>query len=274
MSTDRPAFGQHRSRVVTAEQVLPAGAPRGHGPRVAVLVSLNFPDISASVAELVRRFTRTALQELHDQGAQVHLFDTSSYPRPDPAHITTFDGVLFLGGGDADPTLYGVQGPVRNLYGVDRAADEHALEVIRTVLETEIPLLGICRGAQLLNLACGGTLIPDLEDWALHRGGPDQPLFLDEHVTVLPGSRLHSILGMSDLLVRSGHHQAVDELGAGLRAAALADDGIVEAIEHEDKWAVGVQWHPEDDHGAAEARKSLFAGLLAQAAGAPRRVVS
>lgn len=253
--------------VVTREQVLPDGAPGGSGPRVAVLVSLNFPDMTPSVAELVRRFTRTALHELHEQGAQVHLFDTSADPRPEPSHITTFDGVLFLGGGDADPSLYGVHGPVRNLYGVDRGSDEHALAVVRAVLDRDVPLLGICRGAQLLNLACGGTLIPDIEDWALHRGGAGQPLFLHEHVTVADGSRLHAALGVDELTVRSGHHQAVDVLGTGLRASAWADDGVVEAIEHVSRRAVGVQWHPEDDHGPGEARKALFAEFLAQASG-------
>jgi putative glutamine amidotransferase len=256
------------ARHVTVEEVLPAGAPSGDGPRIAVLVSLTFPDMTPSVADLVRRFTRTALHELHEQGARVHLFDTSAAPRPDPSHVATFDGVLFLGGGDADPALYGVHGPVRNLYGVDRCSDEHAIRVIRAVLATDVPLLGICRGSQLLNVACGGTLIPDLEDWALHRGGSGQPLFLDEHVTVASDSRLHAAIGVDELSVRSGHHQAVDVVGAGLRAVAWGDDGVIEAVEHQARWAIGVQWHPEDDDGAPEARKALFAEFLSRAAGA------
>lgn len=256
----------YASTVVTWDDVLPTAPPHADGPQIAVLASLNFPDMDEPVAELIRRFTCTALQELHDQGARIVPFDTSVAPRPAPTEVISCDGVLVLGGGDADPTLYGVEGPVRNLYGVDRCSDDHAIATLRAVLREQVPLLCISRGAQMLNLAQGGTLVPDLDDWHLHRGGPGESLFLDEHVSVSAGSRLHTILGSTELVVRSGHHQAVDAVGEDLVATAWGDDGVIEGIEHTRTWAVGVQWHPEDDHGAPDARHALFGGLVAEAA--------
>ena len=92
------------------------------------------------------------------------------------------------------------------------------------------------------------------------------PLFIDEHINVMPGTRLREILGCDDLVVRSGHHQAVAQVADELRTAALADDGLVEGVEHPSAWAIGVQWHPEDDDGHGKDRQALFRALL-EAAG-------
>lgn len=243
-------------------EAVPPGGHEG-GPRVAVLVSLNFPDLTEPVADLVRRFTRCALQTLVDLGASYTLFDTST-ALPDPTAVAGFDRVLVLGGGDVSATCWGGSDEgVPNSYGVDRRADDDTITAIHAAADAERPVLAICRGAQLLNVAYGGTVIPDIEDYALHRGGPDQPMFLDEKVSLLPGSRLHSLLGTSRLTVRSGHHQAVDRVADGFVAAARADDDIVEGIEHPDRWLVGVQWHPEDEDGPVVDRLRLFRGFLA-----------
>jgi putative glutamine amidotransferase len=247
----------HRAEV----EATPPGGVAG-GPRVAVLVSLNFPDLTEPVAELVRRFTGCALQTLADLGASYTLFDTSD-PLPDPSAVASYDRLLVLGGGDVSATCYGGSDEgIPNAYGVDRRADDDSIAAIRAAFEAERPVLAICRGSQLVNVAWGGTIIPDIEEYHLHRGGPDEPMFLDEKVTLSPGTRLAAIMGTDRLTVRSGHHQAVDAVGPGLVVAARADDGLVEAVEHPDRWLVGVQWHPEDDDGPEADRVRLFRAFL------------
>ncbi|MBO0845769.1 MAG: gamma-glutamyl-gamma-aminobutyrate hydrolase family protein [Nocardioides sp.] len=249
--------------VVHRHEVEPGGAPAAGGPRIAVLVSLNFPDLTEPVADLVRRFTRTALATLRDLGAGYELIDCSQGGIGEPGAVTGFDGLFLLGGGDVAAELYGVAGPVANSYGVDRRADAYSIAAIRAAVAAGRPVLGVCRGSQLINIAYGGTLIPDLADYRLHRGGPGEPLFLDEKVTIAEGSRLAALAGAGHLTVRSGHHQAVDVVGTGLVAVAYAEDGVVEAVEHPGQWVVGVQWHPEDPDGSADHRLRLFEGYLA-----------
>lgn len=113
----------------------------------------------------------------------------------------------------------------------------------------------------MLNVSRGGTLIPDIEDWAIHHGPSRETIFVREEVTLVAGSRLAALVNRSRLIVQNGHHQAVDVVGAGLSVAATAFDEIVEAIEstpEEPAWALGVQWHPEH----ADADPHVFAALL------------
>jgi putative glutamine amidotransferase len=256
--------------VVTRAEVEPQRPlPRTAGrPHVAVLVSLNFPDLTEPVAELVRRFTRNTLAALTGAGASYTLVDSSVPEALDAACAggAAADALLILGGGDVAAACYGgPEGPVPNSYGVDEAADRGSIELIRAYVGDDRPVLGICRGSQLLNVAYGGTILPDIDDYRLHRGGPGEPMFLDEKVEVLDGSRLASIVGAGPLTVRSGHHQAVDRVGAGLVIAARALDGIVEAVEHPTRWILGVQFHPEDDAGG-DRDLSLLVGALLDAA--------
>ena len=250
---------------VTVVEVIPADPGPRTGPRVAVLVSLNFPDLTEPVAELVRRFTRTALEALAARGADWRLVDTSA-PLPEVASVLDTDAVLLLGGGDVDTEVYDVSGPAPHEYGVDVAADEFCIDSIRSAVDADIPLLGFCRGSQLLNVAFGGTLIPHIEGDGVHHGPHGDDLFVDEPVTVEAGSRLAAILGRTEIVVRNGHHQAVADVAPALRRAAVARDGVVEAVEHPDRWAVGVQWHPEDDLGSPEDLDALVDALLATAA--------
>jgi putative glutamine amidotransferase len=251
--------------VVELVEVLPADPGSRSGPRVAVLVSLNFPDLTEPVAELVRRFTRTALEALALRGADWRVVDTSA-ELPAVDDVLDTDAVLVLGGGDVDSEAYGVAGPAPHEYGVDLAADDFSLDAIRAAVDADIPLLGICRGSQLLNVAFGGTLVPHLEGDGVHHGPHGGDLFVDEPVTVDPGTRLHEILGRTSIVVRNGHHQAVADVAPALRRAAVAQDGVVEAVEHPARWAVGVQWHPEDDLGSPDDLDALVDALLECAA--------
>ncbi|MCG2623263.1 gamma-glutamyl-gamma-aminobutyrate hydrolase family protein [Arthrobacter sp. I2-34] len=254
---------------VDPADVVPAGVAGlpADAPRIAVVVSLTFPGMTAQTLELMERFTRTAIEALLAAGARAELVDSAADDLVPETELAGFDGVLFLGGGDVDGALYGHHGPVPNSYGVDRRADEYCLALIRGVLERDQPLLAICRGSQLLNVACGGTLIPDLDPWQLHRGGPGAPIFLDEEVSLVPGTRIAGILGRDRVTVRSGHHQAVGTVADALAVTAVAGDGVVEGTEHrENSWVVGVQWHPEDSHGSAADRALIFEAFAARCA--------
>ncbi|WP_370181902.1 gamma-glutamyl-gamma-aminobutyrate hydrolase family protein [Rhodococcus wratislaviensis] len=245
---------------VMLEDVLPDGGSHGSGPLIAVVAPLNFPGLTTETRDLIVRFTGSALATLVELGARVNVIDIS---RDAPFTIDEeTDGVMLLGGGDVDPTLYGHTGFVDNLYGVDRGTDERTLAAIDLGLEFGAPMLGICRGSQMINLACGGTLIPDLGENNPHRGGDGEPMFLDDPVVVVEDSRLAQILSRSRVIVRNGHHQAVGEVGEGLRVTARGVDGVVEAVEHESTWIVGVQWHPEDTDGSEEDRRALFGAFV------------
>ncbi len=141
-------------------------------------------------------------------------------------------------------------------------ADRDGLAAIAAAESADRPILGICRGSQLLNVARGGTIIGDIVDYALHHGAPGEPEFVDEPIDLVPGTRLAGILGADRIVGRSGHHQAVDRVGAGLVVAARALDGIVEGVEDPHRWYLGVQWHPEDDDGPQADRTRLFAAFV------------
>jgi putative glutamine amidotransferase len=250
--------------VVTLDEVLPADPGPRTGPRVNVLVSLNFPDLTPPVADLVRRFTARALEVLAAHAADWTLVDTSS-ALPGVGDVLDTDAVVLLGGGDVDSEVYGIDGPVPHEYGVDREADEFCMEAIRGAVDAGTPVLGICRGHQLVNVAFGGTLVPDIAEDGLHHGPHGDELFVDERVQLDDGTRLRAILGSDAVVVRNGHHQAVDEVAPSLRRAAVAADGLVEAVEHPEAWVVGVQWHPEDTLGDPEGLDQLVTSLLAAA---------
>jgi len=154
--------------------------------------------------------------------------------------LDRLDGVCLSGGPDLDPDAYGARERHMELGPTEPSLDTFELALARGALARGLPLLGICRGAQALNVACGGTLHQHLPD---HRQA--EPGTVTTHdVEVLPGTRLAALIGAGTMAVNSFHHQAVDRLGSGLRIAARAADGTVEAIEGAG-FVVGVQWHAE-----------------------------
>lgn len=157
--------------------------------------------------------------------------------------IERLDGLILTGGGDVHSRCYG-QAPYQ-LHGVLPERDDFEIALVHAARRTGLPLLGICRGMQVLNVALGGDLLQDLGSLAAeHRSGElDQPCHT---VEVLPGTALTGHVPLAVLGVNSQHHQAVDTLGADLRACAVGPAGVIEAIESVTGWwALGVQWHPE-----------------------------
>ncbi len=169
-----------------------------------------------------------------------------------------FDGVLIPGGADLGPEQYG-QEPHPATVAVVPWQDTLDLAVTRAVIASGQPTLAICRGMQVLNVVCGGTLQQDLVETTVpHRNA------VHEVVTVA-GSRLRSITGRDTLSVSSYHHQAVDMLGAQLSVSATSADGLVEAVEHDTADVVAVQWHPEDLFATNPSDLALFADLAERA---------
>jgi putative glutamine amidotransferase len=174
------------------------------------------------------------------------------------AILEDVDAMVFTGGSDLNPALYG-QEPHPESGGFHDRRDAAELELMRDALAQGMPVLGICRGMQLLNVARGGDLIQHLEG-ETHKGPPGT--YTRHSVTVLPGTRLAAVLG-TDAHTHSCHHQAPGRLGDGLRVAATAEDGAVEAIEDPSaRHVLGVLWHPEEDE---EGGAALFLALVDQA---------
>jgi putative glutamine amidotransferase len=179
------------------------------------------------------------------------------------AAVAAVDGVLLSGGADVDPGCYGA--PRSPHTGPAQPHRDHwELALTRAALEQRRPVLGVCRGMQVLDVALGGTLEQHLPDVVGHTGhGPVPGQFARHDVRFAPESRLRALLG-ERIVIATHHHQAVRTLGAGLVATGWADDGTIEAIELADAdWVVGVQWHPEAYEGAA-----LFAGFTVACANA------
>jgi len=157
-------------------------------------------------------------------------------------------GLVLSGGEDVDPARYGMD-PSPALGTVNRRRDEVEFAALEYALQQQLPVLGICRGAQVINVVLGGTLFQDL---ATERPGPvlheqREPWGQRTHcASVVAGSRLHEIVHSDELHINSYHHQAIRDVAPGLSVVARADDGMVEAVEGRDHpWLVGVQWHPE-----------------------------
>ncbi len=174
------------------------------------------------------------------------------------------DGLVLTGGGDVNPARYGEE-PHPAVTGVsdDRDATEEA--VVNLAIDRDIPILAICRGMQVLNVALGGTLIQDIPGMAGNAVVHASPDGLHA-IRVAPSGRLASLVGAATAEVNSRHHQAVKALGDGLQAVAWASDGVIEGIEMIGHWVVGVQWHPEDMVEESDVARRLFAGLV-EAAG-------
>jgi putative glutamine amidotransferase len=183
------------------------------------------------------------------------------------ALLRPWAGLLLCGGADVDPACYG-EAPHPSVYGVDRGRDELELALVRAALDRHLPVLAICRGIQVLNVALGGTLVQHLPDHGglIAHGVPaGTPSRVTHPVEVTPGSRLSISLGEASRIDScvSIHHQAIGRLAPGLVVTARSSDGLVEAAESASTagWCVAVQWHPERSAAVDPAQQAIFDGF-------------
>ena len=209
------------------------------------------------------------LASVERSGARARVLEVSESPR---AVIDTIDGVLLTGGGDVDPAFYG-QERHPSVDDAEPGRDEFEIDIARRAMEADLPVLAICRGAQVLNVAAGGTLVQDIPsavktDLTHSLQLPKDCLAHDIHI--VSDTRLHAALGGAvdasrACHVNSRHHQSVGSLGRSLVASATAPDGVIEGIEApEARFCVGVQWHPENFWRTGEFRP-LFDAFVAAA---------
>lgn len=255
--------------------------PRSNRPRIGIPVRLSSStDPDPRVAEANQLFDYI-VELVRDGGGEPVMLAS-----PDEA-LEALDGVVLPGGGDLDPRLYGEE-PGDACYDVSHAQDELDLAVARRSIDAGLPLLGICRGHQLLNVLYGGTLIQDMDPGAVahrepapaHGAGP----WAWHEVDVHGGSKVSGLYsgvgsggfgsggtgntnrtdGTAGVTVKiaSGHHQAVARVAEGLVVTAVAEDGTVEALEDPERWVASVQWHPEALELPAEERLAPFRAFV------------
>ncbi len=220
----------------------------------------------------ITTYARDAKNEFHlpaEYSEAVHRAGGIPYlipPLPlDVTHlIERCDGLLLAGGGDMDSSHYGGHAHP-SIYHVDADRDALELALARHVVRHDVPTLAICRGAQVLNVALGGTLVEHLPDEVgesvSHRLPPREPTPHD--VTVSAESRLAGILGCLECTAMSWHHQAIRRVADGLHPVAQAPDGTIEAVESRSHlWLIAVQWHPELTAAKDEVQQSLFESFV------------
>lgn len=173
-----------------------------------------------------------------------------------PDLLRQVDAIVLHGGGDVDPRRYGQAPSAEQLYGIVPEHDEVELAVVAAALELEVPLLAICRGMQVLNVAMGGSLHQDI--------GGESHWFAHHEVVLEPGSRVAKAIGSEAVTAaHCVHHQALDQVADGLVVVGHTADGIVHACEIDgNAWVVATQWHPEDTAATDAQQQSLFTALI------------
>ncbi len=185
------------------------------------------------------------------------------YLPPGTGSIDELDGLLLPGGWDVDPALYGEK-PDPNIGDIDPELDETEIRLFKLARQEQIPVLGLCRGQQVINVAMGGTLIQHLEGHEVRAFGRKH---LAHAVAVDPASELGHAADGEEVKVNSLHHQAVRDVAPGLRQTATGDDGTIEGIESDDGLIVAVQCHPEELTGDLPWAAKLFERFVARARG-------
>jgi len=174
------------------------------------------------------------------------------------ATVERCDGMVLLGGGDVSPAKYGQTENAR-LFGVNEFIDNFEITAVQQAVSLDLPVLAICRGHQILNVAMGGSLIQHLENYQVHRDTMHE-------VNLTPGSLVAEAMGTTTPMTHSFHHQAIDVVAPTLQVVGHYSDGTIEAVQHTSAtWVIGVQWHPEDTAEEDAANQNLFNALVQRA---------
>ena len=228
--------------------------------RVPIGISIGYDDRRKGVHVLRQDYVRSV-----EDGGGLPFILAPGRPEDAPALLDRLTGLVLSGGSDVDPALYG-KAPHPKLGKVVRERDDFELALAREALRRDMPVLAICRGHQVLNVATGGTLIQDIPSEVT--GGvehdPRRERWERAHlVDIAEGTRLREILGRGTVSVNSFHHQAIQALGAGLVTSARSSgDQLIEGVEMPGRrFVVGVQWHPESFWNQPEGFQSLFRAL-------------
>ena len=229
--------------------------------RPAIGVTIGYDDRRTGLLILRQDYIRSV-----EQGGGLPLVLAPGRPEDAPELLDRIQGLILSGGSDVDPALYGAS-PHPKLGKVVRERDDFELALVREALDRNRPLLAICRGHQVLNVATGGTLIQDIPSEVTGDVGHDSQRERWERahpVQVLEGTRLRDILKRGTVSVNSFHHQAIGRLGDGLLVSARSgDDKLVEAVELEARrFVLGVQWHPESFWNREDGFQPLFTALV------------
>lgn len=213
----------------------------------------------------IAKVAQTVADRLEAKGVSSVTVNAADPGRDAAVVIDDVDGVLVLGGVDIDPKVYGEE-PELEMFFLNADADRYEASLVTTAAENDTPVLGICRGSQVINVAFGGSLIHDIPA-GIHRreGDPADPIssWSNHDLIIEPDSRLASLTRDLRFDGRSNHHQAVKRIGEGLRVVARSEDGIVEGVEAENTWVVGVQWHPEEGQADPEMFDRILDGFIA-----------
>lgn len=186
--------------------------------------------------------------------------------------IVRFDGLVLMGGADVNPALYGQQaGP--HVYGVLPEQDAFESSLFRAALRVDMPILAVCRGMQLANVALGGTLVQHLGDLTnaaelVDHAPTSFPVgaeFVLHEIRLREGSCIAQSMGTCTVQGASFHHQGIGDLAPGLEIVGRSSDGLLEAFEHRDHWLIGVQWHPEDTAVDDPAQQGLYDAFVKRA---------
>ena len=218
--------------------------------------------------DLFRKYMKSKyVQSLERAGAQALWIELGDMDKAIAAAVNC-DGLLLPGGADIAPGMYG-QAASEKCGKPNEARDSAEPKILEAFLETGKPVLGICRGVQLLNVYFGGTLLQDIRDRQKYNHSDFFTRAKSAHpVNIEKGSKLYEIFGAEAVEVNSLHHQAIDKIGDGLRLTAKSGDGFVEALELEKyPFCVAVQWHPEHMSKKSAEQRKLFSAFVAACSG-------
>ena len=221
---------------------------RRQGPFIGIPASFKNRPVDPDHTQRYFFLNQPYVTAIHEAGGVPIILPVGLEARFPNRVFGILDGLLLGGGGDINPALYGDL-PHERLGNVDPRKDSTEIDLFNLAFDQNMPILGICRGAQLINVALDGTLYQDITSqvrMAMNHS-PNFPRNEPCHtVEIEPGTRLHKIIGETTIQVNSSHHQAIKLHGKGLIVNARASDGIIEGIEHPGKkFVIGVQWHPE-----------------------------